>query len=183
MQLRDLQLGRAASKLVTFTRTTAKGQSPISVLVTPLTVGDLQDAMRSTVSGNQQAAILARTLRDPEKPDCSWATEQEIATLLTQREVSMLIELSAQHQAEVSPALRNLSLKQFEDLLHAIEGETGDLLVGFRVSKCLELQAYYGEPAVKLTDGQVLFFLGVLRAEAKRTAKESLVAAAKKDGA
>lgn len=171
MRLRDLQLGKSASKRVTFTRLSETGKMDVTVLLVPLTNVEVADASADSQTGIPSAAVLAIALRDPDQPDQAWATESEIVSFLTVREIAMLMDTLIHHQEAVSPSLRSMTAKTFERLLDDIEVEAEDFLISLRATKAAELSAYYGLPSSTLSDGQVMYFLGLLRAESKAIEK------------
>lgn len=157
----DLKLGGTWLKRIEIVRTRDDGTELIIEAFAKALSNDSLDKARA--QGKHHVLALALRTED----DQPWATAEEIAANLTDREIDQLMIEFSKHQTKVAPLWRMMRAKDVEKIFADIEKDDESSLEMFRVSEAEKLFAYYGKPVVELTDGQVLYVLGILRKKSK----------------
>jgi hypothetical protein len=137
----------------------------ISAIVVPVPENEIDE-----VAGDAKV-FLAHVLRDVDHPDLPFAkTAEEIAEYLAEPEIEVLRRKAASHQDEAVPFFDAKQAIAFLD--SSKESGKKNALICYRAANAQALFAFFGVPAVSVTDAQVLYFMGLMTAYNERLEQE-----------
>lgn len=161
-EIDDVVGGISGGRVVSISR----GGIPIEALAFPLPENEVTEE----VAGDARL-FLQRTLRDVDDPSRPFAsTPDEIARYLATSEIEVLRKEVEKVQATAVPYFDSKSATAFL----ALSKESGKrrALVLYRAANATALHAFFGVPAMKVTDAQVLYYMGLMLAYNERVEQE-----------